>query len=269
MRVHLVQFDIAWEDPPTNWATVEAMLQEASIPPGGLVVLPELGDVGFSMSVDRTTRTASAQWAAKLAAQCQCWVLHGWAELDAAGVAHNVAGLATPSGQIAGRATKLHPFSPMREAQAYAPGTNLTLFPAVAGATVCPLICYDLRFPEAFRAATFAGADVLVVMANWPAKRAHHWKTLAQARAIENQTAVLACNRTGADPQASYAGDSMIIAADGTVLAEAGQDATILSADLDLDAQTKWRQRFPSLQDARQDWQGVIPVQMASSPTDG
>ena len=263
MRVHLVQFDIAWENPPANWATVEAMIDKASIPPGGLIVLPELGDVGFSMAVDRTTGTKSDQWAAQLAQRCACWVLHGWAEMSPSGNASNVAGLAAPNGQIVGQMTKLHPFSPMKEAQAYAPGAALTLFREVAGATICPLICYDLRFPEVFRAATFAGAEVLVVMANWPTKRAAHWKALAQARAIENQTAVLACNRTGADPHTDYSGDSMIISADGTVIAEAGPEATILTADLDLQAQASWRQRFPALQDARTDWHPLVPVQIA------
>ena len=79
--------------------------------------------------------------------------------------------------------------------------------------------------------AALAGAEVFTVAASWPAKRAHHWRALAIARAIEDQAVVAAVNRTGADPNLSYAGGSLIVSHTGDVLAEADDGECVLSAD--------------------------------------
>ncbi len=260
MRVHLVQFDIAWEDKPTNWGKVESMLQDAAVEAGGVIVLPELGDVGFSMDINQTADDRSQAWAASLANQTGCWVVHGWAQHSDTGTCENVAGVLTPNGTLQGVATKLHPFSLIEGGESYQAGNTLKIFRDIAGTNLCPLICYDLRFPEVFRAASLAGADCFVVMANWPAVRLEHWRTLAIARAIENQTAVIACNRTGTDPNFTYGGGSLVVAADGQVLAEAGEESTILTAEIDFQAQLAWRGAFPALGDAKPHWQCPAPI---------
>ena len=114
-------------------------------------------------------------------------------------------------------------------------------------------ICYDLRFPEAFRSVVRRGAEVLVVIANWPEPRRDHWRTLLQARAIENQCYVVGVNRTGTDPKLSYSGDSMIVAPRGEVLADAGSDERVISAELDGEALRAYRAEFPVLSDIRED----------------
>jgi omega-amidase len=118
---------------------------------------------------------------------------------------------------------------------------------------VAPFICYDLRFPEAFRVATRRGAQVLAVIANWPAAREGHWMTLLRARAIENQTFVIGVNRCGTDPNHTYSGRSQIIDPRGEILADAGSTEGLIHGRLDLQLLTAYRNEFPALRDMRDD----------------
>ena len=259
MHLHLVQYDIVWEDKPASQARADALIDAAAIAPDGLIVLPELGDTGFSFDLDAIVDDRSSAWASTLASRTNCWVQHGWAERAHNGRGLNVAGLFAPDGTLLGKAEKLHPFSVGREHEVYDGGEALTVLD-VAETCVCPLTCYDLRFPGAFRKAALAGAEVFTVGASWPQRRIHHWRALAIARAIEDQAIVAAVNRTGSDPNLDYSGGSLIVSHDGEVLAEAGSDACVLSAEVDLADLRRWRRKFPCLKDARADLQGDLPV---------
>ncbi len=263
MQLHLVQYDIVWEDKEANHARADALIDAAAPAPGGLILLPELGDTGFSLNLDAIVDDRSGTWASSLAKRTQCWVQHGWADRNAAGRGVNIAGVFAPSGELLCEAHKLHPFSMGREHEVFVGGEAIQLAAGVADAVLCPLTCYDLRFPEAFRMAALAGAEVFTVGASWPASRAHHWRALAIARAIEDQAIVAAVNRTGSDPNLSYVGGSLIVSHTGEVLAEAHQGECVLSADADIDAMRAWRERFPCLRDARADLQGQLPVHIA------
>jgi omega-amidase len=131
-------------------------------------------------------------------------------------------------------------------------GTGIATF-SCNSFTVAPFICYDLRFPEAFRVATRRGAQVLVVIANWPASREAHWRSLLNARAIENQAYVAGINRCGTDPNHTYAGRSLIIDPRGEILADAGPSEGWIEAHLDLASLTAYRSEFPALEDMRDD----------------
>jgi predicted amidohydrolase len=111
--------------------------------------------------------------------------------------------------------------------------------------------CYDLRFPEQFRLLLDGGADVVLLVAAWPAKRVAHWRLLAQARAVENQSYVVACNTAGTHAGVPMGAHSMVVDPWGTVLAEAGEDEEVLVADLDLDLVRTTRSSFPVLADRR------------------
>ena len=119
---------------------------------------------------------------------------------------------------------------------------------------VAPFICYDLRFPEIFRHQTRLGAQVLVVIANWPAPRDTHWQTLLCARAIENQAYVIGVNRVGDDPNLTYAGHSLILDPRGETLAIAGESPQLIQANLQLETLTEYRQEFPVLRDLRPEY---------------
>jgi predicted amidohydrolase len=116
---------------------------------------------------------------------------------------------------------------------------------------LAPAVCYDLRFPELFRAGVKRGANLFAVIANWPTPRLDHWLTLLKARAIENQAYVIGVNRVGRDPNAEYPGRSQIIGPRGDILADAGNAEGVISAELNLPALESYRREFPALQDAR------------------
>lgn len=126
---------------------------------------------------------------------------------------------------------------------------------------MCPLICYDLRFPELWRLGAVEEADVFTIGASWPAARQQHWRALLIARAIENQAYVVAVNRIGDDPHIKYAGGSLIISPTGEVLAEApaGNVPIVLQAELDPAALRAWREKFPALADIHRELLGSIP----------
>lgn len=111
--------------------------------------------------------------------------------------------------------------------------------------------CYDLRFPELFRQLVDSGAEVIVLPSSWPAKRATHWTLLAQARAIEDQLFVLACNAAGTHGGVPQAGRSLVVSPTGEVLAEAGEGEEVLAVEIDLAEVARWREAFPVLGDRR------------------
>jgi predicted amidohydrolase len=119
------------------------------------------------------------------------------------------------------------------------------------GLRICPLVCYDLRFPVFSRRRAQLDYDVLIYVANWPAARADAWRQLLRARAIENQAYVLGVNRVGPDGQGvAHAGDSAAIDFLGRTLADCGDTAAMVSVALDPAALAAYRERFPAHLDA-------------------
>ncbi len=145
---------------------------------------------------------------------------------------------------------KLHPFTFGGEAEHYTAGRDIKVFSAGVFA-IAPFICYDLRFPEVFRAAVRRGANLFVVIANWPTPRDYHWTALLKARAIENQAYVIGVNRCGNDPHHFYLGHSVVLDPHGRTVAEAGTEEGIISADLDLPSLIRYRHEFPVIEDMR------------------
>jgi omega-amidase len=256
MKIACCQIDIAWEQKQTNHAHVATLLREAELPGGSLVLLPEMFATGFSMDVakiedDRDHATRS--FLAGLGRELNLNILAGIVTLATNGTGYNEAIAIDPAGAELARYRKLHPFSFGEEHKHYTPGKKIVTF-GWNGFCVCPLICYDLRFPEPFRVAVKRGADCFAVIANWPAAREQHWVTLLQARAIENQSYVAAVNRCGSDPNLHYSGRSLIIDPRGNIVADAGDRSGVISADVDHAALIQYRKQFPVLNDTRNDY---------------
>src|SRR5690606_4865444 len=133
-----------------------------------------------------TTARETERFLRDLAAETGCAVLGGLVTRQADGRGLNEAVVFSPHGEELARYAKLHPFSFAGEDRHYVSGERVVTF-EWGGFTVAPFICYDLRFPEAYRAAVRQGAEVLVTIANFPTPRLHHWISLSVARAIENQ----------------------------------------------------------------------------------
>ena len=251
MRAVLCQPDLAWEDKPATMARVRSLLAGQPIPPGSLLVLPEMFATGFSMRVEATAEPPGGpteQFLHELARTHHCCVLGGLVA-EWQGAPRNQAVAVAPDGRVLARYTKQHPFSPAREADSFPAGDETVIFDW-AGFRIAPFICYDLRFPEAFRRATAAGATLLAVIANWPSPRHHHWRTLLTARAIENQATVIGVNRAGLDPGHAYAGGSLALDPQGRQLAEADDRERLLAVELDPADVAVWRHDFPALRDA-------------------
>jgi omega-amidase len=253
MKVYCCQPDIVWENKNENFKRVRALLGRRRLTPGSLVILPEMFATGFSMNADaiaERTGGPTDDFMRELAEEMSVFVLGGLARLASGGRILNEALCFAPSGRRVARYAKLHLFSPGDESRHYVPGTAVTLF-RWGKLKVVISICYDLRFPEISRMAVQRGANVLVVIANWPARRQSHWRALLHARAIENQAYAIGVNRCGSDLQLDYDGGSLVVNPWGETVAEAGRGQTIISARLDLAAMNKTRSDFPVLRDAR------------------
>jgi omega-amidase len=253
MKVVAVQFNIVWEDPAANWARVRALLDASPVDAGSLIVLPEMFDTGFSMNVQHTAQNAdraSESFLRELAAVTNCAVLGGVVGPLEGGLASNEAVAFDPNGRELVRYRKQQPFTPSGEAKVCRAGERHAMFRWDDG-WISPFICYDLRFPELFRPAARDGAELLVVMANWPARRSEHWVRLLQARAIENQAFVVGVNRCGEDPKLTYDGRSAAFDALGRNVWELDAREQVEQVEIDLAAVREWRREFPALQDMR------------------
>lgn len=253
MRALLVQYDIAWEDKPRNHRHIRELLD--TVPPHNddLILLPEMFDTGFSINVDITTSDAKAseEFLCSLAHDRCATVAGSISVMGPDGLARNRFMAFDSTGSQIAQYDKVHPFSFGRESERFASGDTLNTF-HLGAATIFPTICYDLRFPELYRAGVDRGAEVLAIVANWPAARQSHWRALCIARAIENQAWVLALNRVGRDPHLDYDGGSLIIDPKGTIVIEGSESREeVLVASVDPEAAQRWRKKFPALADRK------------------
>ena len=239
MNVLGLQLDIVWEDKAANLEKVRRLLSEAKPKPGTLVVLPEMFATGFTMNLALAEDTGESVSA--LAREFRVNLLAGMVRDR-----RNEAVLFNAEGREVARYAKMHPFKFAGESAL--PGTE----PVVVDCgefKLAPTVCYDLRFPELYRAGVKRGANLFAVIANWPTPRLDHWLTLLKARAIENQSYVIGINRIGRDPNLEYPGRSQTISPRGEVLADAGEGEGVVSGSLVLPELLSYRQKFPVLDD--------------------
>ncbi|GHF43878.1 hydrolase [Streptomyces mashuensis] len=254
MRASLIQLGVRDEEPVAARRERAAALVRAQRG-AGLVVLPELWTVG-AFAFDRFADgaepldgpTAAAMSAA--ARDAAVWLHAGSVvERDAAGALYNTSLVFSPDGALTATYRKIHRFGFDRgEAVLMSAGTEPVTV-GLPGLTAGLATCYDLRFPELFRALTDAGAHAFVLPAGWPERRREHWTLLARARAVENQAYVLACGTAGTHGGTPQAGHSIVVGPWGEVIAEAGPDEEVLTAEIDPAAVARTREEFPALKD--------------------
>jgi predicted amidohydrolase len=250
LRVALLQQPLVWQDPAANRAHFETLLT----PLAGrtdLVVLPETFPTGFSMQVQALGEPAggpSAQWLRQQAARVDA-VITGSVITAQGGRYFNRLLWASPDGQLR-HYDKRHLFRMGREHEHFTPGRDAWSC-EWRGLRVCPLVCYDLRFPVYSRRRPELDYEVLLYVANWPAPRADAWRQLLRARAIENQAYVIGVNRVGADGNGmAHRGDSVALDFLGRPLAEAGDAPAVLEAVLERAPLVAFREKFPAHLDA-------------------
>ncbi|WP_027090805.1 carbon-nitrogen family hydrolase [Cohnella thermotolerans] len=257
LRLALVQMHINAGDPDDNFARLERLLEDAARaePKPDVVLVPEMWNTGYALDrIQQLADPAGRRTKAFVSAFCR---RHGVnviagsiAELqDGGGVTNTVHGFDREGNEIAEYA-KIHLFKLMDEHLHLEAGERPGRF-ALEGVPAGVMICYDIRFPELARRLALDGAKVLFVPAEWPHPRLHHWRTLLQARAIENQMYVVACNRVGVSGETHFFGHSMVVDPWGEIVAEAGEEETILTAEIDLTLTDEVRSRIPVFDDRR------------------
>lgn len=186
-----------------------------------------------------------------VAKECGVW-LHGGSIVEQAGSdLFNTSLLFAPDGRLVATYRKIHLFGfDGGETTVLSGGEELVVVDTPLGPTGLAT-CYDLRFPEFFRALTEGGATAVLLTSGWPTKRIRHWDVLVPARAIENQCIVVACNEVGQQGDVALGGNSLVVDARGDVVGQAGGQEVILRASVDPMSVPQWREAFPVLRDIR------------------
>lgn len=255
LRVALIQQDTVWQEPTTNLARARDFVADAASAGARVAVFPELFTLGFTMAPEPFAEPIPGPTVAAMTSLSREFGLYLVGSVVEAHVPHprNAAFVTTPDGSLLAVYRKIHPFSYGEENLHYSGGSDCPVF-AVDGIPCGLQICYDLRFPEPFRALAVRGAEVVFVSANWPARRIAAWSTLLPARAIENQMAICGVNRVGRDALGlDYSGASAIHDCFGEVIAQGTAGEGLVVGDIDLIQLRAWRERFPALNDRRPD----------------
>ncbi|WP_207511243.1 nitrilase family protein [Longitalea luteola] len=282
LTITTIQTDLHWEDKSANLQMLEEKIRQ--LQRTEVVILPEMFSTGFSMQAEKLAEKMdgpTVAWMKKRAAEKKI-ILTGSLIIEEDGSYYNRLVWMLPNGQY-GYYDKRHLFGYAHEDQHYSPG-NKRLIASVKGWKINLLVCYDLRFPVWSRQKPAASSladlvasemeahdfpvappqeagssaientpeyDVLIYVANWPERRNHAWKTLLQARAIENQCYVVGVNRVGNDGNGIYySGDSMVVDALGTVLYTRAKEEDIFTITLEKAALDEVRNKLPFLKDA-------------------
>ncbi len=248
LRVSIIQRPLAWEDPVANRAAFDADLAGLA-GSTDLVVLPEMFTTGFSMRSELIAEEDAADTLPWLLQQARDhdFAITGSLAVRSGGANFNRLFFVTPQGAVH-HYDKRHLFRMAREQDHYAPGAERVVV-SWRDWRICPMICYDLRFPVWSR--NRDDYDLLLYVANWPEKRAHHWRALLIARAIENQACCIGVNRVGEDGNGiPYSGDSLVLAADGEILVDPQRESGSFTTALSAEHLTRYRSKFPCHLDA-------------------
>jgi omega-amidase len=253
LSITIIQTALHWEDKAANLQMLEQKIGSIK-EKTEIVVLPEMFSTGFSMKPELLAESMegdTVRWMKRIAAEKRI-ILTGSVIIKENNSYHNRLIWMLPNGEY-GFYDKRHLFGYAGEDDHYTAGTK-RLIASVKGWKINLLVCYDLRFPVWARQQSQPEGpeyDLLIYVANWPERRAHAWKTLLQARAIENQSYVVGVNRVGNDGNdIPHSGDSMIIDALGEVLYTKHNEEDIFTIALDKASLEETRQKLPFLKDA-------------------
>lgn len=248
LNITIIQPDIVWENKEANLVQYEQAI--ASVKERKeVVLLPEMFSTGFSMKPELFAETmdgTTVDWMKKMAAKHRC-ILAGSLMIEEEGNYFNRLVWMQPDGNF-GCYDKRHLFAYASENEHYKNGDK-RLIVSVKGWKICLVVCYDLRFPVWLRNQQ-EEYDVLVVVANWPEKRSFAWKTLLQARAIENQCYAVGVNRVGDDIFVHYNGESSVFGPWGETIWQHGHEAITHTLSLNKKSLQQLRSDLPFLKDA-------------------
>ncbi|XRE43381.1 Aliphatic amidase AmiE [Tenacibaculum discolor] len=249
LRVALIQSDLIWENPTANRKQFEEKINilDEDI---DLIILPEMFTTGFTMNasdVAETMEGETVQWLKNLAKK-KSIAITGSIVVSENNHFYNRLLFVYPSGRTDSY-DKKHTFTLAGEHEVFSAGTDRIIVD-YKGWKICPLICYDLRFP--IWARNTENYDLLLYVASWPKPRIEAWDSLLKARAIENMSYTIGVNRVGIDTNGyEYTGNTVCYDTLGNCLAKNNKgDEEILIVELDKDEQIRTRNRFQFLDDS-------------------
>ena len=245
INIAVVQTHLYWEDIDANLNHFESKCQD--IQDCDLIVLPEMFSTGFSMKAEQFAKESSLKtlaWMKRMSTSLNAAIMGSFMH-EASGKYYNALAFVKPDSSVEWY-FKRHLFSPGAESKYYSAGKQRLII-EYKGWKICPLICYDLRFPVYSR--NTVEYDALIYVANWPAARRYAWQNLLKARAIENQSYVIACNRIGTDGNGvDHQGDSAIINYLGEEIGFSNDDK-VFQFNLNKASLVQYRNDFPILSD--------------------
>lgn len=241
--------NIVWENKEENFIKAEKAVIEAVEKGAEVLFLPEMSFTGFSMNIGFTAENNNYT-VNRIKSLCKKYNIaigFGWTE-KCGNKAKNCYTVLDKNAEELSTYVKIHPFSYGNEDKYFVKGTELSKY-NINGIDFSTAICYDVRFPELFQGiCKDESIKAVVIPANWPAKRAEHWKALVRARAIENQVYIIAVNCVGDIGKTEYSGDSCVISPNGDIKEYMGSSEGVCVAELVYDID-KLRKNFPVKQD--------------------
>ena len=252
LNIGLLQFDQAWEDKSLNYQKIRALL--SSDVEVDLLLLPEMFNTGFSMNTSQgesMENSGGINFLKTLSSELNCAIFTSL--IISEGKKHFNRGVFIDTNQNIQLYDKRKTFGLAGEDKVFTAGEVPTIL-EFKGWRIKLQICYDLRFPELIANRLLpdgrAKFDIILYVANWPEKRQAHWNALLKARAIENQSFVIACNRVGIDlNDINYSGGSCVINAVGNVISKESNKEGLILTTIDKSNLNEIRDQLPFLKD--------------------
>ena len=252
IKIASIQMTVGDEEKSKRLERCEALLDR--VKGSDLVILPEIWNTGY-FSFDRYAQEAEpldGETARRMSAKAKehGFYLHAGSFVEKKdGRLHNTSVLLDPEGRRMAAYRKIHLYGyGSKESQILSRGNEVVVVSTPLG-KIGLATCYDLRFPELFRAMLDQGAELFLVTSGWPYPRLEHWIMLNRVRAIENSAFLASCNCVGINRGARFCGHSMIVDPWGVILASGGDEEGILRAEMDLGKVSAVRGEFPAVSD--------------------
>ncbi len=262
LTISLAQMPIHLGEVKRNYSLMEKWTVEAARRGSHMVVFPELWSSGYALDrakeyADNLNEGLFAQ-ATALAGANKISIVGSMLERRGLEVS-NSAPFFAANGRMMGIYRKIHLFRLMDEDKYLQSGGSPLTLDLPWGKTGLA-ICYDLRFPELFRRYALEDVEMVVIPAEWPLARIEHWRALMIARAIENQCYMIGVNTVGKIGDTVFGGHSMIVDPWGKIVIEAGEEAQLLTAEIELDRIKEVRNTIPVFEDRRPETYEVIKL---------
>lgn len=264
INITAIQMESVIGDRKANFDKVEKLITKNIKPETDILILPELWNVGWACdkfldAAEEIDKSETISFLAGFAKKYNTNILGGSFVNKVDDKYYNTCPVINRNGELIATYNKNHLYSYYDDSEGtYITRGNNPVIADIEGVKVGLTICYDIRFPEIYRAYRKAGADILVNMAAWPLSRAIHWNALTQARAVENQTYMVALTQTGTLPTgAKNLGHSLIYDYSGNILSEINTKEGVIFAAINLYDMYDFREKCTVLKDIQEDYEVV------------